>query len=61
MSHPEIKIESDDLHSAIIMLNEITARAREMGLGLVKYPVADVERVCAVLTAGKPKLVREGK
>jgi hypothetical protein len=48
-----VSIESKDLDEALAMLAEISGRAREMGLGLAKYPVADVERVVAVLSAGQ--------
>jgi len=48
-----MSIESNDLDEALAMLAEISGRAREMGLGLAKYPVADVERVVAVLSAGQ--------
>jgi hypothetical protein len=46
-------VESNDLDEALAILAEISERAREMGLGLAKYPVADVERVVAVLSAGQ--------
>lgn len=50
-------VDSESLEEALYILSDISARARHMGLGLV----ADVERVVAVLTAGKPKLVTDKK
>lgn len=47
-----MSFESASLSDAIRTLEEISDRARALGIGLAKYPVADVERVIAVL-AGK--------
>lgn len=43
--------ERADSNDALDMLEEISARARAMNLGLVAYPVEDVEAVCAALRA----------
>lgn len=40
---------------ALDMLEDISARARAMNLGLVAYPVEDVEAVCAALRAVRGK------
>lgn len=40
---------------ALDMLEEVSARARAMNLGLVAYPVEDVEAVCAALRAVRNK------
>lgn len=37
------------------MLEDVSARARAMNLGLVAYPVEDVEAVCAALRAVRGK------
>lgn len=36
---------------ALDMLEDVSARARSMGIGLAKFPVEDVEAVCAALRA----------
>lgn len=40
---------------ALDMLEDVSARARAMNLGLVAYPVEDVEAVCAALRAVRGK------
>lgn len=48
---------------ALAMLEDVSERARAMNLGLVAYPVEDVEAVCAALRAvrrGQPVRVMEG-
>lgn len=43
---------SPELLQSLVMLRDITDRARAMGLGLVAYPVDDVERIIGVVSAG---------
>ena len=50
---------STKLAASIAMLDDVTRRARSMGLGLVAYPVDDVERVVAVLQAGSAATVAD--
>jgi hypothetical protein len=41
-------------------LDEISRRSRHLGISLAAYPVADIERVVAILAAGqffRPKIV----
>lgn len=40
---------------ALDMLEDVSARARAMNLGLVAYPVEDVEAVCAALRSVRGK------
>lgn len=55
MTDERVPTDSKSLNDALDMLSEISERARELGLGLAEYPVDDVERVVAVLSAGKVK------
>jgi hypothetical protein len=49
---------TESTKEALEMLEDVSARARAMNLGLVAYPVEDVEAVCAALRAvrGKSRL-----
>jgi hypothetical protein len=42
---------TDSTTDALDMLEDVSARARAMKLGLVSYPVHEVEQVCAALRA----------
>lgn len=55
MTDERVPADSASLNDALDMLSEISERARALGLGMVVYPVDDVERVVAVLSARKVK------
>lgn len=58
------KTATPSTEEALDMLEEVSARARAMNLGLVAYPVEDVEAVCAALRAvrgrGRPAVRLSG-